>query len=72
MAFVSHFIQSNVFESNASANADESNANAAVTGESNASANATFALEFANAFEHKPGLEWVLPSAVLIKCELFL
>ena len=47
MAFVSHLIQSNAFESNASANAkaDESNANAVVTGESNASA-----------FEHKTGL----------------
>ena len=66
MAFDSHLIQSNAFESNASANAnaDESNANAsanaAVTGESNASAsaNAAFALAFANAsaFEHKPGL----------------
>ena len=57
MAFVSHLIQSNAFES--SANADESNAiaNAAVTGESSASANAAFALAFANAsaFEHKPG-----------------
>ena len=62
--FRSHLIQSNAFESNASANAnaDESNAkasaNAAVTGESNASAsaNAAFALAFANAseFEHKP------------------
>ena len=64
-AFVSHLIQSNAFESNASANAnvDESNANvsanAVVTGESNAtaSANAAFALAVANAsaFEHKPG-----------------
>ncbi len=62
MAFVSHLIQSNAFESNASANAyaDESNANAsanaAVTGESNASASAHAAFAFANAsaFEHKP------------------
>ena len=63
-AFVSHLIQSNAFESNASANAnaDESNANAsanaAITGESNASANAAFVLAFANAsaFEQKPGV----------------
>ncbi len=50
-------IQSNAFESNASA--DESNenasANASITGQSNASANAAFAFALANAFEHKPG-----------------
>ena len=55
---VLHLIQSNAFESNASAiaNADESNANASITWQSNASAsvNATFAL--ANAIEHKPGV----------------
>ena len=56
-------IQSNAFESNASANADESNANAsanaAVTGESNASATAACEPAFANAsaFEHKPAEE---------------
>ena len=65
-AFVSHLIQSNAFESNASANAnaDESNANASANAfaakESSASANANaaFALAFANAsaFEHKPDL----------------
>ena len=44
MALDSHLIQSNAYESNASANADKSNA--------------AFALAFANpsAFEHKPGL----------------
>ena len=48
-AVVSHLIQSNAFESNASANAnaDESNANA--------SANTAFAFANASAFEHKPG-----------------
>ena len=62
LTFDSHLIQSNAFESNASANADESNtnANASAAKESSASANANaaFALAFANAsaFEHKPGL----------------
>ena len=58
LAFDSHLIQSNAFESNA--NADESNANtsanASAAKESSANANAAFALAFANAsaFEHKP------------------
>ena len=50
MAFVSHFIQLN-------ANVDESNAsaNAPISGQSSASANAALAL--ANAFEHKSDLD---------------
>ena len=51
-----HLIQSNAFESNASANADESNAigstNASITGQSNASASANSAFAFVLADAH--------------------
>ena len=45
---------------------------AAITGESNASANAAFALAFANAsaFEHKPGQWWSRYSEKLQKYHL--